>query len=160
MTFPSDLDQARYAAMRWNTPLSVDHAALLLDRLELGSAMDVLDLGCGWGELMMRAVEASGSGARGVGIDNDEQVLARARALAAARGLDRRVDFVRAESATWEQQADRVLCIGASHAWAGLEQALRALGRVVRPGGRVLFGEGCWESGHQQRLPRRCSART
>ena len=107
--------------------------------------MDVLDLGCGWGELMMRAVEASGSGARGVGIDNDEQVLARARALAAARGLDRQVDFVRAESATWEQQADRVLCIGASHAWAGLEQGLRALGRVVRPGGRVLFGEGCWE---------------
>ena len=54
-----------------------------------------------------------------------------------------RVDFVHAESATWEQQADRVLCIGASHAWAGVEQALHPLARVVRPGGRVLFGEGC-----------------
>jgi len=145
MISPSDLDQARYAAMRWNTPLSVDHAELLMDRLELGPGLDVLDLGCGWGELLMRAVEAGGSGATGVGIDNDEQVLARARALAAARGLHRRVDFVHAESATWEQQADRVLCIGASHAWAGAEQALHALARVVRPGGRVLFGEGCWE---------------
>jgi len=147
MTSPSDLDQARYAAMRWNAPLSVNHAALLVDRLglELGPGVDVLDLGCGWGELLMRAVEAGGSGATGVGIDNDEHVLARARALAAARGLHRRVDFVHAESATWEQQADRVLCIGASHAWAGVEQALHALARVVRPGGRVLFGEGCWE---------------
>ncbi len=77
MTSPSDLDQARYAAMRWNTPLSVDHAALLVDRLglELGPGVDVLDLGCGWGELLMRAVEAGGSGATGVGIDNDEHVL-------------------------------------------------------------------------------------
>ncbi len=45
MAFPSDLDQARYAAMRWNTPLSVDHAALLVDQLELGPGVDVLDLG-------------------------------------------------------------------------------------------------------------------
>ncbi len=117
MTSPSDLDQARYAAMRWNTPLSVDHAALIVDRLELGPGVDVLDLGCGWGELLMRAVEAC--------------------------GLHRWVDFVHAESATWERQANRVLCIGASHAWAGVEQALHALARVVRPGGRVLFGEGC-----------------
>jgi len=79
MTSPSDLDQARYAAMRWNTPLSVGHAALLVDRLGFefgpGVDVDVLDLGCGWGELLMRAVEAGGSGATGVGIDNDEQVL-------------------------------------------------------------------------------------
>ena len=145
MPSPLDLDQARYAAMRWNTPLSVDHAELLLDRLELEPGALVLDLGCGWGELLLRAVEASGHGSTGVGIDIDEQVLARGRVLAAAKGLDGRVQFVNAESATWDQSADRVLCIGASHAWAGIEQAMHALTQVVLPGSRVLFGEGCWE---------------
>ena len=131
--------------MRWNTPLSVDHGELLLDRLELEPGANVLDLGCGWGELLLQAVEASGHGCTGVGIDTDEQVLARGRDLAEAKGLDGRVHFVHAESATWDQPADRVLCIGASHAWAGIKQAMNALARVVLPGGRVLFGEGCWE---------------
>ena len=145
MPSPLDLEQARYAAMRWNTPLSVAHAELLLDRLELEPGTDVLDLGCGWGELLLRAVEASGHGSTGIGIDTDEQVLARGRVLATARGLDGRVQFVHAESVTWDQPADRVLCIGASHAWAGIEQAMHGLERMVLPGGRVHFGEGCWE---------------
>ena len=145
MTTPLDLGQARYAGMRWNAPLSVEHAQLLLERLELAGAAKMLDLGCGWGELLMRAVEAGGPGTTGVGVDRDEQVLARARPLATSRGLDGRVHFVCTESAAWDQQADRVLCVGASHAWAGVEQALQALARLVRPGGRVLFGEGCWE---------------
>ena len=131
MTAPLDLDQARYTAMRWNTPLSVEHAELLLDLLELESGVDVLDLGCGWGELLIRAVQASGHGSTGVGIDIDEQVLARGRVRAAAKGLDGSVHFVRAESATWDQPADRVLCIGGSHGWAGVEQAIHALAWVV-----------------------------
>ena len=111
-----DLDQARYAAIRLITPPSVDHPDLLVDRLELEPGADVLDLGCGWGELLPRAVEASGQGSTGVGIDTDEQGLARGRVPATAQGLDGRVQFVNAESATWDQPADRVLCIGASHA--------------------------------------------
>lgn len=142
---PSSLREARYAAMRWNTPLSVDHAALLLDRLDLRPGLHVLDLGCGWGELLLQAVWAAGDGATGVGVDNDVQVLARAQAMATARALDGRVDFVYAESAAWDQPADRVLCVGASHAWEGVSQALGALTELLRPGGRVLFGEGCWE---------------
>ena len=145
MTSPLNPDQARYAAMRWNTPLSIDHAELLLDRLELQPDADVLDLGCGWGELLLRAVEASGPSSTGVGIDTDEQVLARGRVLATAKGLDDRVHFVHADSAAWDQPADRVLCIGASHAWASVELAMHALAQMVLPGGRVLFGEGCWE---------------
>ncbi len=145
MTSPLDPGQARYAAMRWNTPLSVDHAEFILDLLEARGGSGVARPGLRLGELLMRAVEAGGPGTTGVGVDRDEQVLARARPLATTRGLDGRVHFVCAESATWDQRADRMLCVGASHAWAGVEQALQALARLVRPGGRVLFGEGCWE---------------
>jgi len=34
--------------MRWNTPLSEEHASVLIERLEGESADSVLDLGCGW----------------------------------------------------------------------------------------------------------------
>ncbi|WP_346537033.1 class I SAM-dependent methyltransferase [Micromonospora sp. DPT] len=49
----------RYARMRWNTPLSEQHAALLLQRLDIRPGTRVLDLGCGWGELLLRAVAAA-----------------------------------------------------------------------------------------------------
>lgn len=42
-----DFEQARYAGMRWNTPLSEEHAARLPKRLEISHRHSVLDLGCG-----------------------------------------------------------------------------------------------------------------
>jgi cyclopropane fatty-acyl-phospholipid synthase-like methyltransferase len=140
----ADLEQARYAHMRWNTPLSDAHAAVLLDRLEVGGGDLVVDLGCGWGELLMRAVAGSGD-ALGVGVDTAEGLLVRGRALAIARGLGSQVRFVHGAAEEWTESADRILCIGASHAWGGSERALFALAELLKPGGVLLFGDGCWE---------------
>jgi cyclopropane fatty-acyl-phospholipid synthase-like methyltransferase len=141
-----NFEQARYAGMRWNTPMSEEHAARLLARLEIGRRQSVLDLGCGWGELLLRAVGDRDRSGTAVGVDIDADLLARGRAAAAARGLDDRVTFVRARAEEWREPADRVLCIGAAHAWGGARRALPALARLVTPGGRVLFGDGIWES--------------
>ena len=139
-----DLEQARYAGMRWNTPLSEAHAAVLLDRLAVRPGDVVLDLGCGWGELLLRAV-AGAAEARGIGVDTAVGLLERGRALAAERGLDRRLRFAEGTAEDWKEPADRVLCVGASHAWGSSELALAELAKLVRPGGRLLFGDGCWE---------------
>ncbi|MFF5180352.1 SAM-dependent methyltransferase [Micromonospora sp. NPDC000316] len=143
------LATSRYARMRWNTPLSEEHAALLLRRLDVRPGARVLDLGCGWGELLLRAVAAGGVAGpvatRGVGVDTDETALARGRALAASRSLNRHVAFVMGEAAAWQEPADRVLCIGAAHAFGGAGAALDALASVVRPGGRLLFGTAYWQ---------------
>jgi SAM-dependent methyltransferase len=145
------LAASRYARMRWNTPLSEEHAALLLRRLDVRPGARVLDLGCGWGELLLRAVAAGGVAGpvatRGVGVDTDEDTLARGRRLAAERSLNRHVAFVMGEAAAWQEPADRVLCIGSAHAFGGTGAALDALATVVRPGGRLLFGEGYWQRG-------------
>jgi SAM-dependent methyltransferase len=149
----ADLDQALYARMRWNAPLSAGHAELLMDRLDLRAGLRIVDLGCGWGELLLQAVAHAGTAnpsaasqdpATGTGVDSDATALSRARALARQRHLDQQVDFTEADVAAWRGAADRVICVGASHAFGGTESSLTALAQVTAPGGRLLFGDGYW----------------
>jgi SAM-dependent methyltransferase len=136
--------EVRHAAMRWNAPLSAAHASMLLDEFELDRAERVLDLGCGWGELLLRAVQRN-STLTGIGIDNDTVAIARGSALAAERDLDARVNLVEAAAEAWTESADRVICVGAQHIWDGTEPALTALGELVAPGGRLLYADGYLE---------------
>jgi SAM-dependent methyltransferase len=144
VTGTGDPEHALYARMRWNTPLSAEHAGLLLDRLGLAPGQRIADLGCGWGELLLTAVARAGAGAAGTGIDQDGPLLARGRAEAASRGLAASVTFADGDAADLREPADRVLCIGAAHAFGGTGEALSALARAVRPGGRLLFGDAFW----------------
>ena len=137
--------------LAFHGPLSEARAGRLVERLARPGPGTILDIGCGWGELMFRVLEAVPA-ATGLGLDTDEGDLARARDNARARGLAERVTFLR-ESAvgTARGPADLVLCVGASHALTEAQPpehtvaALRALRRLVNPGGRVLLGEGFWE---------------
>ncbi len=150
------LQAAGYARMRWNCPLSPDHAALLLDVLAVRDGHTVLDLGCGWGELLLRAVESGSgrpqdessswpvAGVTGIGVDVDADAIDRARRLADERMVADRVTFVTAAAADWTQPADRAICIGAAHAYGGSASALHALTHLVPPGGRLLYGDACW----------------
>jgi SAM-dependent methyltransferase len=62
-------DEVLFARMRWNVPLSLAHAGLLMDRLDLRPGLRIADLGCGWGELLLqvvaRAVTGDGGGPAG-----------------------------------------------------------------------------------------------
>jgi cyclopropane fatty-acyl-phospholipid synthase-like methyltransferase len=133
-----DLARARRARMRWNTPLFEPHAELLLDRLALSPGTRVVDLGCGWGELLLRAVKR---GAVGIGVDTDPLALERGQLLAKEYGLQ--AEFVPEEAAEWSGLAERALCIGSSHAFGSSQAMLERLASVV-PSGRVLVGDGCW----------------
>ncbi|HEY2577717.1 MAG TPA: methyltransferase domain-containing protein [Streptosporangiaceae bacterium] len=145
-----DLEEALFARMRWNTPLSVEHAELLMDRLDLSPGLQVADIGCAWGELLLRVagrVRSPGGGVRGIGVDTDTRALARGRESARQRGLGEHVEFVEADAVAWRETADRVLCVGASHAFGGTGAALKALSGLVPGGGRLLFGDGYWTAG-------------
>jgi len=139
------------AGLTFHGPLSEARAAGMTQRLLRANPGTVLDIGCGWGELMLRILEAK-PGATGVGLDTDEIDLSRGRQNAEARGLTERVTFA-CESGvgTTRGPADLVLCVGASQALSDIEppahlgEALRTLRRLVTPGGRVLLGEGIWE---------------
>ncbi|MFF4899288.1 SAM-dependent methyltransferase [Streptomyces sp. NPDC001068] len=136
----------RLTRLTFHGPLSEDRAAALVRRLADPHPTTLLDIGCGWGELMLRLLEAV-PGARGVGLDVHAGDLARGRRAAGERGLAGRVEFAE-ESAqgTARGPADVVLCLGASQALGDdPETALRELRRLVNDGGRVLLGEGFWQ---------------
>jgi hypothetical protein len=134
-----ELNALRRTGMRWNTPLSEPHAELLLDRMALGEG-HLVDLGCGWGELLLRAA-ARAPGLRVTGVDTDVTGLDRGRAAAAERGLA--VDFTESDAATWDVPAERAFCIGAAHIFGSTKAALEGLAGVVSSG-RLLYGDGFW----------------
>jgi SAM-dependent methyltransferase len=151
----TDLPEAdlppRLTRLTFHGPLSEARAARLVARLAEAAPATVLDIGCGWGELMLRVLDAV-PGATGTGVDLNTEDLARGRANAEARGLQERVDFVEESAAgTGRAPADLVICLSASHALSAAEPpehtaaALRALRRLVTPGGRVLLAEGYWQ---------------
>ncbi len=141
----------RLTQVPFHGPLSQARAAQLTERLTRNNPGTVLDIGCGWGELMLRILAAAPD-ATGVGIDIDDDDLARGRDGARARGLDARVTFARESGVgTARGPADLVLCVGASQALSEVQPpghiaaALAVLRRLVTPGGRVLLGEGFWQ---------------
>jgi cyclopropane fatty-acyl-phospholipid synthase-like methyltransferase len=140
---PSVPPIGRYEWLNFNAPMSDELADSIAARLARSSPESVVDIGCGWAEMLLRILASSPS-AHGAGIDADDTVIARARSNAAARGLTDRVRFS-TELPSGTAQYDVVVCIGADHIFGSQRAALSALYPMVRPGGRLLFGSGYWE---------------
>jgi SAM-dependent methyltransferase len=150
------VDRARLSAIahRWHpvaAPVSDDALRRLVGRLVppagAGRPRTALDLGCGNGAWLLALLGAHPV-FEGVGVDTSAPALDAARDRAAMAGLVGRAVFVEADAATWRgEPADVVLCVGAAHAFGGTAGALAAVRGHLRPGGRVLFGDGFWEAG-------------
>ncbi|GAA3813121.1 class I SAM-dependent methyltransferase [Amycolatopsis tucumanensis] len=127
-------------------PLGDAAVSALLERALPRGDERLLDLGCGGGEWLLRAL-ALAPGATAEGVDVSEPALDHARREAERRGLAGRLTLHQSDAAGFvpEQPADVVFCVGATHAFGGLLPALAAVRKVLAPGGRVVVGEGYWE---------------
>jgi SAM-dependent methyltransferase len=142
-----------YEDLRFMTPLSEQRAEALVSFLARDLRGLVLDVGCGWGELLLRVITAAPD-AVGFGIDLDTESIEHARQLAAQRGLNQRVTLVCGDAKTESpKEADALICIGASQIWGppvednqplDYTSALIALRAKVPPGAHVVYGEGIW----------------
>jgi hypothetical protein len=101
--------------------------------------------------LLLQAL-ARAPAAKAIGVDVDRSELAKARTIAEERGLATRVTFVPHDATKYDGSADRVLCIGAAHAWGGTEAALSRLRSKTAPKGLLLFGDGFWMRAPAKRL--------
>ncbi|MFF3013104.1 SAM-dependent methyltransferase [Streptomyces sp. NPDC057939] len=127
------------------SPLDDDSVRELLGHGIPRDDAQVLDLGCGGGEWLLRALSAN-SRLRAEGVDISEDALAQAHAAAGERGVRERLVLHHRAAADFSSPNpfDLVLSIGSTHAFGGLLPTLAAARRHLAPGGRVLLGEGFW----------------
>ena len=112
---------------------------LICNKLGLQSGERLLDIGCGWGGMVMHAARHHGAVAVGVTISKEQAALARQRVADA--GLDGKVEIrVQDYREVHDGPFDAVSSIGMfEHVGrAGVDDYTAALHRLVRPGGRVL----------------------
>ncbi|GHB58239.1 SAM-dependent methyltransferase [Streptomyces viridiviolaceus] len=127
-------------------PLDDDSVRRLLARGLPRGDERVLDLGCGGGEWLLRALTTYPR-LRAEGVDISEEALAHARRAADRLGVGDRLTLHHQDAArlVTAQGFDLVLCVGATHAFGGLPATLAAAREHLAPGGRVLIGDGYWE---------------
>ncbi|MFD4761094.1 SAM-dependent methyltransferase [Streptomyces sp. NPDC058439] len=106
----------------------------------------VLDLGCGGGEWLLRALTAHPR-LFAEGVDTSEDALRQAREAASRLGVRERLALHHEDAAQFRSahSFDLVFSVGAAHAFGGLLPTLAAARTHLAPGGRVLIGDGFWE---------------
>jgi SAM-dependent methyltransferase len=135
----------------FNCPLSAEKAQRMISLFDLPSNAQVLDIGCGSGEFLLRVLETYTS-AIGLGVDKQESCIAQAQARQAGRVSPERCSFealdIQALPLTANGQA-LLICMGASQAFGSGDAAYTHLLaqslHILRPGGLVLIGEGYWK---------------
>lgn len=115
-----------------------------LELAELKPGEWVLDLGCGRGEEVLRAVELVKPGGRAVGLDLTPAMLEQARAAARDRGEEDACEFVLGDLTSLPFAADTFDCVISNCVINHVEdktQAYREITRVLKPGGRMVISD-------------------
>jgi SAM-dependent methyltransferase len=127
-------------------PLDDDSVHALLDRALAREDARILDLGCGSGEWLLRALTRFPR-LRAEGVDLSAPALAEARERAERLGVADRLTLHKQDANAFADPDgfDLVLCVGAAHAFGGLPGTLAAAAGHLAPGGRLLVGDGYFE---------------
>jgi 2-polyprenyl-3-methyl-5-hydroxy-6-metoxy-1,4-benzoquinol methylase len=117
----------------------------------LREGIDVLDVGCGHGDVAVRLADAYPA-SRIVGYDQAPAAIAAAASEAERLGL-RNASFERRDAAALETEAyDLVLAFDVIHDLARPYDALRAICAALRPGGVLLLAEHALSSRPEENL--------
>lgn len=107
-------------------------------KLRLRPGETLLDIGCGWGALLMHA--AKHYGVKGVGVSLSEEQTALARERISAEGLDDRISIEIKSYEDLDGQFDKIASIGMFEAVgrANYETYFSSVHRLLKPGGLYM----------------------
>jgi len=121
-------------------PTRSAHLDELIHALSLRHGDRVLDIACGYGELLIRSAQVHGI--VGTGIDLSPWMVETAHREAVARVPEADLTWVLGDAKDFrtEPAPDVCVCIGAEWVWHGLPGTVQALSRRIEAGGRVVLG--------------------
>ena len=127
-------------------PLVDAQVERLLARAGVDAPVRILDLGCGAGGWVVRALRRWPD-ATAVGVDISGAALGQAFRVAQATGVHRRLALHEGPAQEYEDDEpfDLVLSVGSTHAFGGLEPTVAAVRGHLADGGRAIIGDGFWE---------------
>lgn len=142
---PFDAASARRVARTYATADVVTQRERTLALLDVRAGERVLDIGTGPGQLLEAIADAAGRGGAAHGVDPSPSMVQMARqrcgdrAAVSERGID-------GPGSLPDGPFDAVVSTQVLEYVADVPAALREIGRVLRPGGRVLLLDTDWDS--------------
>jgi demethylmenaquinone methyltransferase/2-methoxy-6-polyprenyl-1,4-benzoquinol methylase len=113
-----------------------------VDRARVGPGSDALDICCGTGDLALELRRRIGPDGRVVGSDFSEQMLELARRKSGEQGLPVEFGWADALDLPYGDASFDAVTVGfGARNLADLDKGLREMGRVLRPGGRMVILE-------------------
>ena len=128
-------------------PTSAEKIDRILSLIPLTTTDNVIDVGCGRAEMLIRL--CGRTGAQGIGIDLNTTFIEQAQQNAVGRVTDNQIMWINQSVADVDIEPNSLtaaLCIGSTHAFGNYHATLTKLGELVQRGGYMLVGEGYWKT--------------
>ncbi len=109
---------------------------------------EILDIGCGKAGVLARAIEATNGSGIGIDLPNSlgSVISVRAEKLRKLGSLTIILEDAKAFVQRIDNSFDLIICIGSSHAMGGPQQLFNWAKKLLKPDGKLLFGEIVWRS--------------
>jgi ubiquinone/menaquinone biosynthesis C-methylase UbiE len=135
-----------HVELTYANPVSIQKMESVIELLDLPTGAQVLEIGPGRAELLIRLVERYD--ARVIGIERARLFMEEAQKQMRTRvpGGDIRLLEMDAKEYTGVRESqDLVICLGATEALGGYSSTLTSLASYLRPSGQLLIGELFWK---------------
>ena len=127
-------------------PMSIVKFEGFLSLLNLKENYNVLDIGCGKGELLIRLGELFNIS--GIGVDISPYFIKDCKDRKMERIPNSDIKFLEMDGAKYEPEKkelfDITICMGASFIYKGFSGTIDALKKMTKPNGLVIIGEPYW----------------